>query len=387
MEPCSVLAVVILCAQALLAGILLQHGQVEHAGRVHVEQPLPPVHAVRSALIDWHDLKYGGNRGGSLGPRYAGRELVDYISDTTGVVQRLPGGDVRPVGWDHGYLRAYSMCAVVADPCTVHARAECAGNDLCGWCPSRQLCVDATNPALPSSGQLSCPEWKADQKFLIASGSSPQPQYGYGRGPPPARALQACGGTLLAISPTGSHTIVDAAAAEAVCNRTVVQPATLATPNEEAQAMLSHWYMDFLTPLTQTLAEPTHVVLTPMHRREAPAFWDTLGLFTPFCYRRQAALVGTTCFCRAQPAPQAPKLPDAYHLAASRVLGVPPPPRRLMPRLAIVARQGQHFILNQDSLLSAAREAGYLADVLPLERMTVNEQIHALRTVRRPPNS
>jgi hypothetical protein len=54
-----------------------------------------------------------------------------------------------------------------------------------------------------------------------------------------------------------------------------------------------------------------------------------------------------------------------------------------MPRLAIVARQGQHFILNQDSLLSAAREAGYLADVLPLERMTVNEQIHALRTVRR----
>ena len=63
-----------------------------------------------------------------------------------------------------------------------------------------------------------------------------------------------------------------------------------------------------------------HVVLAPMTRREVPLFLDTIGLFTPFCYRRGEELADKTCFCARRgglwPKPRSVALPGECAPAA-----------------------------------------------------------------------
>jgi hypothetical protein len=62
-----------------------------------------------------------------------------------------------------------TACVRVRACACIPEEAECRVNQFCGWCHSRQLCVDALNPELPVSGQRSCPEWPAEQVGLTVS--------------------------------------------------------------------------------------------------------------------------------------------------------------------------------------------------------------------------
>lgn len=139
--------------------------------------------------------------------------------------------------------------------------------------------------------------------------------------------------------------------AAAACARTVAQPAAFAAADDNAQAMLSHWYTNFLEETAAFLTQQdTHVVLAPMHRREVPAFLDTIGLFTPFCYLRQQQVEEATCFCAAQEGPRL-DVPAGYHEAAAVTLGAPLPALPGIPHVGIVVRQNRRFIFNVGELL------------------------------------
>lgn len=57
-----------------------------------------------------------------------------------------------------------TSCGLSLVPVRVTAEeGECDVNQLCGWCSSRQLCVDALNPRMHRSRDLSCPEWPEQQ--------------------------------------------------------------------------------------------------------------------------------------------------------------------------------------------------------------------------------
>lgn len=115
-----------------------------------------------------------------------------------------------------------------------------------------------------------------------------------------------------------------------------------------------------------------------MLRREVPSFLDTIGLLSPFCYRRIQDLPPQgMCFCASSESAVV-KVPEDLQTAALKALGLAP--ARLRPnKVVIVARQNRRFILNQRELIRKARALGYDAAALPLERMTVKEQIEALR--------
>lgn len=141
--------------------------------------------------------------------------------------------------------------------------------------------------------------------------------------------------------------------------------------------MLAHWYQ-FLSGPAARMRAPTHVLLARMERREVASFLDLFGLFTPFCYRR-AASVSSACFCGAPMGDGKQSMASAYHAAALRVLGARPPARP-GKRVGIIARRNKRFILNEGQLVDLARAKGFQADVLPLEAMTVHDQITKLRT-------
>lgn len=238
-----------------------------------------------------------------------------------------------------------------------------------------------TPPLLPLS-----PQRFLDDPPASASGSArwpppplpPRPAAGLGRGPTPRALFDRCGGQVLLLNGLHEEDVESADAAEALCERTVAQPAVLAAADEDAQAMLSHWYTSFLEDVAAFLSSAeSHVVLAPMLRREVPTFLDTIGLFTPFCFLRQQRLELPTCFCAAQEGPRL-DVPQGYHQAAARSLGIPLPSLPARPHAGIVVRQNRRFVFNAAELLEAAARAGYTAELLPLERMTVREQVEAV---------
>ena len=57
-----------------------------------------------------------------------------------------------------------------------------------------------------------------------------------------------------------------------------------------------------------------------------------------------------------------------------------PPPKKI--RVSIISRRRKRFILNEHELVECLLDMGLDVQILPLEEMTLYEQIKALRQVR-----
>lgn len=118
-------------------------------------------------------------------------------------------------------------------------------------------------------------------------------------------------------------------------------------------------------------------------------FFQFFGIMSDFCWRRNSELQipPGTCFCNLSPiaAPQTRMgvEPAVEHVKRFFELPLPdmsPNPTR-RPKLGLISRRKKRFILNEFDLIAAANDAGFDAELLPLEHMTVLEQLTVLQSI------
>ena len=85
-----------------------------------------------------------------------------------------------------------------------------------------------------------------------------------------------------------------------------------------------------------------------------------------------------TCFCNAEDTPQGEASEHGdllgFLLEQLELEGMPPPSK---VRVGIISRRRKRFILNEDALVRATLELGFEVQILPLEDMTLYEQLRA----------
>jgi hypothetical protein len=116
-----------------------------------------------------------------------------------------------------------------------------------------------------------------------------------------------------------------------------------------------------------------------------PMLFEFFGTLSDNCWRRPSSQVPPgTCFCnlRYEEVPQTRGSPDLVVKSIVeffRLETVLPPPSRV--KIGIISRRVKRFILNEYELIDIAQEMGYEAVLLPLERMTIYEQMKEFRSL------
>lgn len=125
-----------------------------------------------------------------------------------------------------------------------------------------------------------------------------------------------------------------------------------------------------------------HFVLSSM---TDPMFFQYFGLISDYCWRRQENQIPpNTCFCNVKQFTSMQSLTDekAASSAVLSYLGLEnyyPPKDKV--RIGLISRRRKRFILNEYELVDSVRSLGYEIDLLPLETMTMYEQMRALRSI------
>ena len=117
-------------------------------------------------------------------------------------------------------------------------------------------------------------------------------------------------------------------------------------------------------------------------------FYHFFGVMSDFCWRRNSPvqIPPGTCYCNLLPI-TAPQTRHGVNAAVSYVkqfFELPPavtPDALRRPKIGLISRRKKRFILNEFDLIAAANDAGFDAELLPLEHMTVLEQLTVLQSV------
>jgi hypothetical protein len=116
-----------------------------------------------------------------------------------------------------------------------------------------------------------------------------------------------------------------------------------------------------------------------------PMFFSYFGFISDFCWRRLKNQVPKgVCFCDVtelkphQSRIEFPKAAD-YIINYFNLQDIRPPENKA--KIGIVSRRRKRFILNEYRLVKICSDMGIICELLPLESMTIYEQIRAFRTL------
>ena len=371
-----------LCTQAALSSDPLSIDRLVY-GSSPDSPPVPYiVSAFRAGRVDWHKLLPHITPSGSNELDY--QRLVQSERRTTRLlVYEHNRHDRWQWGGTHGPLADYALCSSLGDKCGVHARTDCLHNSLCGWCTTSQQCVDRFGR--PNDYDvLKQPPCPAGQ---LETGQQVQPD-------------AQCDGDIVHVGPQRVQPFASVEAAEASgarCDHRINDRVVLLELNGNAEAMYFHFMTEHFMPLFNNRFAVdgirdryTHFI--PVSGR-IEQYLQLYGVMTAFCPRYAPQFtVSNICFCRQKTqlgaTVQRDAIPESARLpAASSVqdlivksLGlesVQPVPGR--PSLALISRQHKRFILNELQLLSIAHGLNISARLLPIESMTLYEQVREFR--------
>ena len=285
-------------------------------------------------------------------------------------------------GWgkEHGPLAAYTLCPVIGDRCLIHNENECSHNGLCGWCSSTNQCVDRFNAANPYDAQH--------------AGNCPTPL------PAPPVAATCESGKVLHVSGgqmreyDGGVSAVERGGGK--CSHIVKDRYLFIDLNNNAQAMYYHFITEFLQGFYSAHysrnaegREPNTYVHLLGRQGNFDQYHDIFGVFSSFCPRYANQFTSNDiCLCPQLTAGstasggngelvQSESLVD--HMVKSLGLeDVRPVPQQ--PSLVLISRQYKRFILNElDLIYTAIHKYGFSARLLPIEFMTLYEQVREFR--------
>jgi hypothetical protein len=325
---------------------MLQISTLAQPATLEISVP-PIVRAWRSAKLDWHTLLPAHNskweRFGTPPKDGKLRMLVAKEIQATDFLTRFhESGLAAKYGHDHGRLQAYSGCDVFKSGCMIHDQKGCDANQLCIWSLEMNLCVDQATSSYENKGEeCANPMMMRDGRFQHASAAD--------------------------------------------CKIWVNQPSTVLSLDSETQSMFYHWWASWSDVISMwsfklKSRRDVHFFVDTIND---PMFFQYFGLISDFCWRRKSNM-DNICFCDAH----VEMMSQADHLGTKSVeqmmsyldiREVKPPTDRV--KVGIISRRRKRFILNEYDLVDATRKLGYECELLPLESMTLFEQMRMLRSL------
>ena len=313
------------------------------------------VRSWRNAKLDWHSLLPVHN---SIWERYGTPEkgkglrllVSKEIQVTNFLTQFHESGLSAKYGKNHGALSQYSGCNSFQSTCMVHDIETCTADELCSWSIERILCVDRENDVSRIGDEItSCDMPKTVSK---------------------------------------EGTLIDAKKSD--CKFYVNQPAIFITIDSESQSMFYHWWASWSSITeywTQTLhsSRKIHFFLRTIND---PMFFDFFGFLSDNCWRRSTEqfvqVPQGACFCNSQELFSSQTRSNSVG-SASQIIkyldleDIKPPLKTV--KIGIISRRLKRFILNEYELVAAVEKMGYLCVLLPLEMMTIHEQMKELKSL------
>lgn len=311
-----------------------------------MEMDIPAiVQAWRSVKLDWHTLLPKHN---SIWERYGTPQkegkfqmLVNKEQLTTDYLTRFhESGLAAKYGKDHGPLLPYSGCNVFVDACMIHNQVDCINDDMCHWEDENTVCRDG-----------------GDNHDKCAA------PYAF-QGGQPTQAFH-----------------------QDTCRFYIHQPVVVIDIDSESQTMFYHWWATWSSVRSEWQGKyksdrSVHYFLGEI---VDPMFYSYFGLLSDNCWRRPIAQSPPgACYCKL----------DRFHALQSNhgdtvsvkqmmefldLNTVAPPKDRV--RIGLISRRRKRFILNEYELVAEVQKMGFYCDLLPLETMTVFEQMRALRSL------
>jgi hypothetical protein len=337
--------------------------------RIDYDNTVPNiVNAWRSAKLDWHKLlpqhnslweRFGTPQGEGKLNRLVNKEtlVTDYLT------RFHESGLSAQFGHNHGPLQPYSGCNALRSSCMIHNEAQCGLDQLCAWATEKLLCVDAWD--------LEESEGQGD----VAGDRHTRKQQ---QGTKPATC-------------TSPKIVGDRGfqrATEAQCVQWVTDPAVLVSVDSESQSMFYHWWaswtgvVDFWRNVLNS-SRRTHFFLRQIND---PMFFTFFGLLSDNCWRRigKAYNLPSVCYCnthtfgasqgRVKAAQGAQQMLEYLGLSDTKQ-----PEKRV--KIGLISRRRKRFILNEYELVQKVQAMGFDCVLLPLEVMTLYEQMEQLRSL------
>lgn len=357
----------------------IRHSRINFDEKGAFENLPAAVKSWRQAKLDWHDLVPKHNskweRFGDAPKGYKLRNLVDKEVMVTNYLTRFhESGLSTRYGKDHGRLSEYATCNVLDDPCMAHGSESCQRDGYCTWHE-------------PSS---SCREW--------TSSWSPASKPPDGCAAP--KSVQ-----------NGKFTKVQDVGKE--CKHFITSKTALLSFDSESQSMFYHWWASFQT-LYHALFKGdfagdrnTNFIVQGVHE---PMLYVYLGTLSDNCWRRLSQVPSGTCFCDSREfvpgqhhgkfGPQAASYIKKYVLGSEEERAAARTVRAVEDgesdrhepgddggasakvgvgsqkfTICLISRRKKRFLLNEYELCVDAAHNGYECKLLPLEHMTIHEQL------------
>lgn len=309
------------------------------------------VRAWRAAKLDWHELLPHHNsaweRFGT--PQKEGKlqlliskemQLTDYLT------RFHESGLSSKYGHSFGPMLQYSGCDKFDSPCMIHSKEACSDNQLCQWFIEKDVCWDRPADSTQPNGVKMC--------------TNPH-------------TITAQGGFRVALP--------------SECKIWVDQPAILANIDSESQSMFYHWWATWNgihTFWDENLKKNRNIHIFVPEIND-PMFFNYFGLISDICWKRPLLtnIQPNVCFCdlKQQSFGQFGHTTTAVkHMISYLGLADVEPPRD-RAKVGLISRRRKRFILNEYELIDELERMGYEAELLPLESMTLFEQIRALRSL------
>lgn len=312
------------------------------------------VSAWRNAKLDWHKLvpthsslweRFGLPKSEGKLPMLINKEMLitDYLT------RFHESGLSSMYGNEHGPLQAYSGCNVFSSSCMIHDKQSCQRDQLCQWSAARELCVDS---------------WDDSEKNLT-----------------PAKAQSCTNPKIMGDSgfmKTNAET----------CVHFVHEPAVLVNFDSESQSMFYHFWASWsgLVKHWRENLSSRRDVHYFMAEINDPMFFPFFGLLSDNCWRRVGVRYNppSVCYCDTH-AYQASQSRDSASAAADQMVsylgleGTQPPRDKV--KVGLISRRRKRFILNEYELVQRVVSMGYECVILPLEEMTLFEQMQQLRSL------
>ena len=254
-------------------------------------------------------------------------------------------------GHEYGPLKAYSGCNVFSSSCVIHDKKTCTSDQLCQWDAGKGLCVDI---------EVS----KAGARMTAANN-------------------QTCSQPKI-IGENGFQAVGN----PKQCTHWVDEPAVMVSMDSESQSMFYHFWASW-SGLVLHWKEKLHArrdVHYFMSAINDPMFFQFFGLLSDNCWRRVGAKYNNenVCYCNTHDYRTSQSRVSAgdaaeqmlNHLGLTDVL----PPKSKV-KIGLISRRRKRFILNEYELVQKVQAMGYECVILPLEAMTLFEQMQQLRSV------
>ena len=301
----------------------------------------------RTAKLDWHTLI---PKHDSSFERYFKNESQNFQlkvlkeKSVTDYLTRFHESGLSSLyGHNHGNLKTYSTCDILSSGCNIHNYEDCNRNQLCHWDKNDEICNEIGN-------------------FYSDANKCTYPKRFNTNG-----------------------TIIDVDHSQ--CKSYTNQKAVILTLENEIELMFYHFWAAWTD---------IHFNWYNMHLGDRnihyfikdvvdPMFFNYFGFISDFCWRRIKNQVPEgICFCDvSELKPHQSRI--EFNNVANYIINylnlqdvVPP---QHTAKVGIISRRRKRFILNEYKLVKLCSDMGIQCELLPLESMTIFEQIRAFRTL------